>query len=137
MEPLQLLGLTSFCNKKLAATLNHATELADHEERISALEGDNTTNKQAIADLKAKNTQQDTAISGNTDSITQGVKETDVEITGEGDYTVALDFTGTAQGHSAGIAFSALAVSNGELLFPGYVMEIQEILINGEPYSLG
>lgn len=72
----------------------------------------------------------------NTDSITQGVKETDVEITGEGDYTVALDFTGTAQGYSAGIAFSALAVSNGELLFPGYVMEIQEILINGEPYTL-
>jgi chromosome segregation ATPase len=48
---------------------DHATELADHEERITALEGDNTTNKQEIADIKAKNTQQDTAISGNTDAI--------------------------------------------------------------------
>ena len=48
---------------------DHATELADHEERITALEGDNTTNKQEIADIKAKNTQQDTAIAGNTDAI--------------------------------------------------------------------
>lgn len=52
-----------------AELANHATELADHETRISALEGDNTTNKQEIADLKAKNTQQDTAIAGNTDAI--------------------------------------------------------------------
>lgn len=48
---------------------DHAQELADHEERITALEGDNTTNKADIADIKAKNTQQDTAISGNTDAI--------------------------------------------------------------------
>ena len=56
--------------KNAAELANHATELADHEKRISALESDNATNKQAIADIKAKNTQQDTAISGNTDSIT-------------------------------------------------------------------
>lgn len=48
---------------------DHAAELADHEERITTLEGDNTTNKADIADIKAKNTQQDTAISGNTDAI--------------------------------------------------------------------
>lgn len=52
-----------------AELANHATELADHEKRITAMEGDNTTNKQEIADIKAKNTQQDTAISGNTDAI--------------------------------------------------------------------
>jgi chromosome segregation ATPase len=56
--------------KNAAELAAHATELADHETRISTLESDNTTNKQAIADIKAKNTQQDTAISGNTDSIT-------------------------------------------------------------------
>lgn len=55
--------------KNAAELADHATELADHEERITALEGDNTTNKQEIADLKAKNTAQDTAISGNTDAI--------------------------------------------------------------------
>lgn len=52
-----------------AELADHAEELADHETRITALEGDNTTNKQDIADIKAKNTQQDTAISGNTDAI--------------------------------------------------------------------
>lgn len=55
--------------KNAAELADHAQELADHEERITALEGDNTTNKKDIADLKAKNTQQDTAISGNTDAI--------------------------------------------------------------------
>lgn len=48
---------------------DHATELADHEERITALEGDNTTNKQEIADIKTKNTAQDTAIQQNRDAI--------------------------------------------------------------------
>lgn len=55
--------------KNAAELATHATELADHEQRIAALEGDNTTNKQEIADIKAKNTAQDTAISGNTDAI--------------------------------------------------------------------
>ena len=55
--------------KNAAELATHATELADHEKRITALEGDNATNKQEIADIKAKNTAQDTAISGNTDAI--------------------------------------------------------------------
>jgi chromosome segregation ATPase len=55
--------------KNAAELADHAEELADHETRITALEGDNTTNKQEIADIKAKNTAQDTAISGNTDAI--------------------------------------------------------------------
>lgn len=55
--------------KNAAELADHAEELADHETRITALEGDNTTNKQEITDIKAKNTQQDTAISGNTDAI--------------------------------------------------------------------
>ena len=70
---------------------NHAAELADHETRISTLESDNTTNKQEIADLKAKNTQQDTAISGNTDSITH--LETDkADKTALGDYVTKTEF---------------------------------------------
>lgn len=55
--------------KNAAELATHAAELADHEKRIAALEGDNTTNKADIADIKAKNTAQDTAISGNTDAI--------------------------------------------------------------------
>ena len=74
-----------------AELADHATELADHEKRITALEGDNTTNKQEIADIKAKNTQQDTAISGNTDSITH--LETDkADKTALGNYVTKTEF---------------------------------------------
>ena len=77
--------------KNAAELATHATELADHEKRITALEGDNTTNKQEIADIKAKNTQQDTAISGNTDSITH--LETDkADKTALGDYVTKTAF---------------------------------------------
>ena len=71
--------------KNAAELADHATELADHEGRISALETDNTTNKADIADLKAKNTAQDTAISGNTDAI-QHLTE------GLGDYVTKTAF---------------------------------------------
>ncbi|MCL2697314.1 MAG: glycoside hydrolase family 5 protein [Oscillospiraceae bacterium] len=65
--------------------------------------------------------------------IAAGIVPTDAEITGAGTYTVALDFTGTENGHAAGIAFSALAIMNGETLWPGYIIEFTEVLINGEP----
>lgn len=70
---------------------DHAQELADHEERITALEGDNTTNKTDIADIKAKNTQQDTAISGNTDSI-QHLESDKADKTALGDYVTKTAF---------------------------------------------
>lgn len=77
--------------KNAAELADHATELADHETRISALESDNTTNKQDIADIKAKNAAQDTAISGNTDSITH--LETDkADKTALGDYVTKTEF---------------------------------------------
>ena len=65
---------------------------------------------------------------------TKGIKEQNALITGEGTYTVSLDFTGA--GSAKGVAFSALGISNGEDLFPGYIVTIDEILINGEPYEL-
>ena len=40
------------------------------------------------------------------------------------------------QGYSAGVAFSALGIANGEDLFPGYCIHITECLINGEKYTL-
>ena len=70
------------------------------------------------------------------DSISGGMKVTDVEITGEGTYTVGIDFTGTAQGYSASVAFAAIGVANGEVLFPNYIIDIKEVLINGEKYNL-
>ena len=70
------------------------------------------------------------------DSITPGVRPTDAVITGEGTYTVALDFTGTEKGYAANTAFSAVGISNGEQLFPGYCINITEIRVNGEPVKL-
>ncbi len=70
------------------------------------------------------------------DSVTAGVKATDVQVTGEGAYTVALDFTGTAQGYANNTAFSAVGIANGERLFPGYCINITELKINGEPVKL-
>lgn len=72
----------------------------------------------------------------NPDDMSAGIVPTDVLVTGEGTYTVGLDFTGTSQGYSSGLTFSALAVANGEILYPGYCITIQEVLINGEPYKL-
>ena len=70
------------------------------------------------------------------DTMTEGIKPTDVEITGEGTYTVALDFTGTDAGKSISTAFSAIGIANGEALFPGYIITIKSVLINGEEYKL-
>jgi len=70
------------------------------------------------------------------ENITTGLIAHDIEVTGAGTYTVALDFTGTAYGFADGIAFSALGIINGEILFPGYYVEIIEVLINGEPVEV-
>lgn len=67
---------------------------------------------------------------------TGGIVVTEPEITGEGTYTVSVDFTGITGGYVGGTAFSALAVANGETLFPGYIIDITEVLVNGEPYTL-
>ncbi len=72
----------------------------------------------------------------NPDSKTPGLKVTDVAITGPGTYTVGLDFTGTAQGYSSSIAFAAIGIGNGELIFPGYVIDIKDVQINGAKYNL-
>lgn len=69
-------------------------------------------------------------------SKAEGLVTTDVEVTGPGTYKVALDMTGTAAGYANGIAFGAVGIVNAESLWPGYVMNIKEILINGEPAIL-
>ena len=82
--------------RNAAELANHATELEDHETRISTLESDNTTNKQEIADIKAKNTQQDTAISGNTDSITH-LETSKADITALGAYVTKTELNADQQ----------------------------------------
>ncbi len=65
---------------------------------------------------------------------TKGIKDKNALITGEGTYTVSLDFTEC--GSAKGVAFAALGISNGEDLFPGYTVSIDKILINNAPYQL-
>lgn len=57
-----------------------------------------------------------------------------MEVTGAGTYTVSLDFTGTGAGFANSVVFSAVGISNGELLYPGYIINITDIVINGESY---
>lgn len=47
---------------------------------------------------------------------------------------MSLDFSDC--GMAKGVSFSALGISNGEQLFPGYTYTIDEILINGEAYDM-
>ena len=70
------------------------------------------------------------------DSKTGGLIANDVEVTGEGEYTVSLDFTGTEAGKSVSTAFSAIGIANAEELFPGYVITIKQVLVNGEEYKI-
>ncbi len=69
------------------------------------------------------------------ESKTAGVVPTDVYVTGAGEYTVGLDFTGTAAGYADSVVFSAVGIDNGEKLFPGCLMTIKEIVINGKKYE--
>lgn len=71
----------------------------------------------------------------NPDSKSKGMKTKDAEITGPGTYTVSLDFTGMKKdgtGSAYSFAFSALGIDNGEKLFPGYVVTIKDIQVNGK-----
>ncbi len=70
----------------------------------------------------------------NPDSMTDGLIPQDVEVTGPGTYTVGFDFTQTEFKTAKGFAFSAIAISNGEQLFPGYCIELKSIEVNGENY---
>ncbi|MBR6101806.1 MAG: glycoside hydrolase family 5 protein [Ruminococcus sp.] len=67
-------------------------------------------------------------------SMTAGIVAQNVIIEGDGTYEVSLDFTKAGGAH--GVAFSALGVSNGEKLFPGCVIKIEEIKVNGEAVQM-
>jgi hypothetical protein len=56
-------------------------------------------------------------------------------VTGPGTYSVGLDFTQTADGKASGLAFAALGINTGERSFPGYLINIKEIKVNGNPIS--
>lgn len=70
-------------------------------------------------------------------SAPSGLVAKDVEVKGEGSYTVGLDFTDTYVDSINQIDFLALAIYNGERFYPNSLVEITSFKINGEEYSLG
>ncbi|TAH72908.1 MAG: hypothetical protein EWM47_02865 [Anaerolineaceae bacterium] len=60
-----------------------------------------------------------------------GIAVTDAQVTGVGQYTVGLDFTGTADGKATGLAFTAPMIQGGSANFPGHVITIDKIELNG------
>lgn len=72
----------------------------------------------------------------NPDDISDGLVAGTAEVVGEGVYTVSLDFTGTSATYSNGTAFSAVGIYNAEVLYPGYIMVLTSVKINGEEYEL-
>lgn len=67
--------------------------------------------------------------------VDTGIKVTEAEVEGEGNYTVALDFSETADGKAADVAFTALGILTGETTHPGYVIRLKSIKVNGEPVA--
>ncbi len=65
----------------------------------------------------------------------ENVKATNVNVTGEGEYTVALDFSAVEGGAAQDLAFAAVGIANGELQYPGYCIDITSIKVNGEDIS--
>lgn len=58
---------------------------------------------------------------------TEGITAHDVVVDGAGEYTVSLDFAG----ENDGITFAALALADGELLYPNAILDIKEITVDG------
>lgn len=57
-----------------------------------------------------------------------GLTPANADITGSGEYTVGLTFDEP----SAGIAFAAVGIDQGENAFPNYTIEISDIRVNGQ-----
>ncbi len=66
-----------------------------------------------------------------------GVVATNAVVDGEGTYTVALDFTGTALGAASGTAFAAVGIVSGEKTFPGWFINVKDVKVNGESIEVG
>lgn len=65
------------------------------------------------------------------------VVATNADVTGFGQYTVALDFTGVDGGVAPDMAFFDVEISDGEALYPNSFMNIDSVKINGKEVDLG
>ncbi len=68
-----------------------------------------------------------------TDAEDGNVIVTPAAVTGEGEYTIGLEFPNGSEG----LAFTAIGIKNGEIDFPGYYIRINAIRVNGEAIAVG
>ena len=65
-------------------------------------------------------------------SNTEGATGVDATVTGVGQYTVSVDFTGTAVGMANGaVAFTAPIITNAATELPGYFIDVDAVEVNG------
>lgn len=125
--------LAAAAAERMETALSNAPEVFDTSIDVSTLDG-------SIAWIMFNSRDWSVAYSsGDTykpDDKAVGLMASDVIIDGEGTYTIGLDFTGTDAGFAEGTAFSAIGISNAEVLYPGYTIAIKEVLVNGKPYEL-
>ena len=65
--------------------------------------------------------------------FTEGVTASVKDVQGEGEYTVGLSFDTPAEG----LYFMTLSIENGEVRNPGWVIDVKEVKVNGQPIALG
>lgn len=58
---------------------------------------------------------------------TEGITATNVVVDGAGEYSVSLDFAGG----NTGLTFAALAIADAEVLYPGAIINIKEVTLDG------
>ncbi len=68
----------------------------------------------------------------NPSDCTEGITATNVVTDGAGTYTVSLDFAGG----NSGLTFAALALADGESLYPDCILDIKEITVDGNAVTL-
>ena len=66
------------------------------------------------------------------DGTETAVVPANVEVTGEGAYTVSLDFSHVENGEAAGLGLATVCIKNGEVSFPRASIKINAVRVNGE-----
>ena len=76
---------------------------------------------------------EDWAVSYWNDGAETAVTTKNADITGEGTYTVGLEFPEAF----TNLAFAAVKINNGSVAYPGYFIDVKEVKVNGEAVELG